>query len=585
MYHLAALVFCLLVVPQTFAITRDSRAPATDYIPPEHATSLTEKPLVYGAHHFVVTNNPWASAAAHNVLTQGGNATDAAIAAALVLGLTEPQSSGLGGGGYALTFQAQTQQLIAYDGRESAPQSATATLFLDSKGQPLPFDVARHSAKAVGVPGEVALLHRLHVRAGKRPWASLVQPALRLANQGFPMSPRLYHLLAANQRTLQSIPAVKALYFTPNGQVKAIGTRIINRAYARTLQRIARNPREFYTGPIAKHFIQTVNDAAGKPLYQPADLSDYRVRESKALCHSFRQWFVCSTPFASGGVSTLELLALYAEQNPIPNKQSVDWVYRFLEASQLTFADRNTYLADPSQMRIQAQSLLDVDYLRSRSQLIQEHAMQTPVAAGIPRGSHFKQAADAQNRRHGTTSLVVVDTAGNGVTMTLSVEHEFGSQLFVDGFFLNNELTDFSFQPSNTAGHPVANQVKPGSRPRSAISPVMVFDRQHQLTLLTGSPGGAVIICYVAKNLIQLLDFDQDPQQSAASGNLCAMNSDPLIEQGSDLMRFIPKLTQRGQHIRTTELVSGIVTIQRAPNQPGWRGAADPRREGQAIGG
>ena len=430
----------------------------------------------------------------------------------------------------------------------------------------------------------MALLHQLHRKEGKLPWATLIQPALHRAQIGFPMSPRLHQLLSQNKSTLRHIAAVKALYFTRSGQVKPIHTRVINRAYAQTLQEIAVHPQSMYTGKIAHDLIGYLNRVAGQRIVQASDFAHYQVFESPAICHPFRQWSVCSTPFGSGGVSLLELLAIYAEQTPAFKLNSADWVYRFLEASQLTFADRNQYIADPALMSIQAQALLAKDYLQARSQLITDKALKPPVQAGKPRGSLPQQAADPHSRRHGTTSLVIVDADGNGISMTLSIEHEFGSQWFVDGFFLNNELTDFSFMPTDVNGQRITNQITPNARPRSAISPTMVFDAQQQLTVLTGSPGGAVIICYVARNLIALLDFNLSPEQSAASGNLCAMNATSLIEKNSNLTRFLPALHARGEVIQPTELVSGIVTIQRATSKPGWLGAADPRREGEAMG-
>ncbi len=573
---LRTLLLYLLLLPAALAID-------PGYIAPEHATNLHEKPLIYAAHQLVVSNNPWASEAANKILLQGGNATDAAIAAAFVLGLTEPQSSGIGGGGFALTYRARDKQLTAYDGRETAPASAQAHMFLDKNGQPLPFETARRSGKAVGVPGEVALLYALHLHDGKLPWSTLVQPAIQLADRGFPMSPRLHKLLDKNKQNLKQNPAVSAIYFTKSKQIKPIDSRIINHAYARTLKQVAAQPNIFYNGRIAQDIINTVNHAASRTLMLPADFKAYRVLKAAALCHPYREWSVCTTPFGSGGVSVLELLALFSHHPPITTL-SVDWVYSFLEASKLAFADRNQYIADPKLMQIKARALLDKDYLNTRRQLITDTALTTPVAAGEPLGHKARHAADSHSALHGTTSLVIVDAAGNGISMTLSIEHEFGSQLFVDGFFLNNQLTDFSFMPTDKTNTPMANRVTANRRPRSAISPVLVFDAKQELTLLTGSPGGSAIICYVAKNLIQLLDLKFTPQQSAASGNLCALNQDPILEQDSELITLIPQLTQRGEVIQTQELVSGIVTIQRALDKPGWIGAADPRREGEAIG-
>ena len=567
-----------------FAQNNQALSTDTTYIAPETASSINAKPLVYGAHRMVITNNPWASKIADKILDQGGTATDAAIAAALVLGLTEPQSSGLGGGGYALTYQAKNKQLLAFDGRETAPQSAKSGMFLDTQGQPLPFQIARLSPAAVGIPSEIALLHHLHLRQGKLPWAALVQPAIDLAKRGFPMSPRLHQLLTKNQAYLKDIPALRSIYFNKQGQLKPVNAEIVNLTYAQTLQAVAANPKNFYNGKIAQDIINAVNQAAKKPLLQLSDFRSYQILEAPALCHPFRQWTLCTTPFGSGGVSTLELLAIYAKHPPMQKNNTADWAYRFLEASKLSFADRYQYLADPSQMQIDPKALLEDRYLNQRAQLISDRALKTPVAAGRPRGSRASHAPDRRNRLHGTSSLVIVDAAGNGISMTLSIEHEFGCELFVDGFFLNNELTDFSFVAYDKSNHLIANRIIANSRPRSAISPIMAFDTTGQLTLLSDSPGGAAIICYVAKNIINLFDFKFDPQRAAASGNLCAMNNDPLLEQNSDLEDIIPTLRERGEQSHSIPLVSGLVTILKSPTQRGWIGAADPRREGEALG-
>ncbi|AUR51260.1 gamma-glutamyltransferase [Aquella oligotrophica] len=556
---------------------------ANQPVAPEVATAKTDKELVLGKKSMVVTNNPWASQAASEILGKGGNATDAAIAAAFMLGLTEPQSSGIGGGGYAMVYN--DKKMKAYDGREVAPRSANPQWFIGSDGKPLSFDQAMLSAKSIGVPSEVALLYKMHQDSGKLDWKKLLEPAIKLAQKGFPMSPRLYNLLVADQNVLSANPAITAVYFNSDGSVKAIGTTVKNPDYATTLQKIAKDPQEFYTGSIAKDIINIINEKAGTELYTKKDLKDYNVIVYDPVCSLYRnQYKICSVPpSSSGGATVLELMQIYANNYSGNNPQDVKWAYNFLEASKLAYADRNQYLADPDFVKQPVKGLLNTDYLASRSKLVSESALATPVSAGIPDGIDKKYAPDLSPKPHGTTSMSIVDKNGDAVTMTVTVEHQFGSHLFVDGFFLNNELTDFSFKPVSDNGKPIANRVEAGKRPRSSIAPTMVFDKKGKLYALTGSPGGSQIICYVAKNLIGMLDMGLTPLDAVSSANLCAVNTNPVIESGNDwLNQQIPQLQAMGESIVQSDLVSGETNILKTKN--GWLGAADPRREGVAIG-
>ena len=552
-------------------------------ISPESFTGLHAKPVVYGRHDMVVTNNPWASQVAARILKQGGNAIDAAVAAAFVLGLTEPSSSGLGGGGFALTYEHATKQLRAYDGRETAPHSATADLFLDATRQPMRFSDAMLSYKSVGVPSEVALLYKMQHQQGKLIWSKVVQPAINLAMRGFPMSPRLHDLLEIDQDLLRADPDIKAIYFTARGKIKPVNAVITNPAYASSLSRIAKNPDAFYTGKIARDIIAKINKIAGHAVFSMADFHQYVPVEDHGLCSDYRSYNLCSTPFASGGVTVLELMEIYANNYSGTTYSDTRWMYHFLEASKLAYADRNQYIADPKFVQQPLNGLLSTDYLVKRSTLVTNHALATPVTAGIPKGVGRHYASDTSPKGQGTTSIAIVDREGNAVSMTLTIEHQFGSHLFVDGFFLNNELTDFSFLSTDKHGKAIANRVAPFKRPRSAIAPVMVFDKHGELIAISGSPGGSQIICYVAKNLIQMLDFNRSPGVSSASGNLCAINEAPTIEIDSDLVGYLPELNRKGEESTLSELLSGVVNVKRAP-EGGWYGAADPRREGVAIG-
>ncbi|MDD3266489.1 MAG: gamma-glutamyltransferase [Burkholderiales bacterium] len=536
-----------------------------------------------GKKSMVVTNNPWSSQAANKILNQGGNATDAAIAAALVLSLTEPQSSGIGGGGYALSYYKGKTK--AYDGREVAPASANPSWFLDENGKPLDFRTAWLSAKAAGVPGEIAMFYKMHQDSGKLSWKKLITPAIKLAKNGFPMSPILYKELNEEKDELAKDPAIKAVYFDKNGNIKAIGQTIKNPDFAKTLEQIAKDHNNFYKGDIAKNIVNSINQKAGTKLYTMKDLADYKALVKEPICNKYRdKYTICSVPpSTSGGVATQEILQLFANKYKESDVNNPAWVYTFLEASKLSYADRNQYLADPKFVKQPVDGLLDKEYLANRSQLIGESAMATPVIAGIPKGIDERYAPDVSPKPHGTTSLSIVDKDGNAVSMTVTVENVFGNHQFVNGFFLNNELTDFSFESVTTSGKPIANRVEAGKRPRSSIAPTIVFDENNKLHAVAGSPGGSFIICTVARNLILMLDLGQNPYQAAAYPNFCAINNNPIIESDNTTAdSFAPYLQNKGEVIERKSIFSGEANILRMNDE--WVGGADPRREGLAIG-
>lgn len=552
---------------------------------PEQATGWSPKPLVHGTHSMIVTNNPWASAGAQQILKSQGNAVDAAIAAAFVLGVTEPQSSGLGGGGYALSYDAQSGNLVAYDGRESAPQSAHPAWFLDKKGQALSFNDAWLSPKSVGVPGEMAMLMLMHQQQGHLAWKKLLQPAIRLAKDGFKMSPRLFRLLSLDQAILVKNEQIKLIYFMSDGRVKPIGTTVKNLPLAHTLELIAEQPQAFYQGKIAQDMIRAINNQSiENTLYTADDFKRYQALSKPALCDHFRDYLICTVPPPAGGIVVLELLKLYAAHYLGHTVTDVHWVYTFLEASKLVFADQHRYLADPAFVHESITGLLADEYIQARRQLITDKAMSGYIAPGTIKGIQWPYASDSQFQPHGTTSLTIVDAHHHAVVMSLSLEHQFGSHIMVDGFFLNNQMTDFAFAPKDPQGRWVANRVEVGKRPRSSMSPMMVFDKHHRLQVLAASPGGTQIICYVAKSLVQMLDFNWDPEHSAASGHLCVIEGQPMVEAGSDLIQLIPALEKQGEFIHISDQFnSGETNIKRDP-KGGWWGGADPRREGEAIG-
>jgi gamma-glutamyltranspeptidase/glutathione hydrolase len=546
---------------------------------------ISRLPFANSHHSMVVTNNRWATEAAHEILSTGGNAVDAAISAGFVLGLTEPGSSGIGGGGYALIYSTKNQENVAYDGREVAPHSANSNWFLDNNGKPLSYLQAVMSAKSVGVPSEVALFYKMHQEHGQLPWSKLLAPAIRLAKKGYPMSPLLQKILKLQEPYLKNNPEVRKVFFDGD-KIKLIGGMIHNPAYAETLQRIAKNPQDFYQGKLAKEIIAVINHEAKSNLFNLHDFSNYRVKKYAALCTDFRSRYeICSVPpSSSGGVALQELIGIYAQKYQGHDYHDPKWMYYFLEASKLAYADRNLYIADPDFIKIPTVGLLSKSYWVMRSQLIGPAALATPVPAGLPEGASQQNAPDASVKRPGTTSIAVVDKEGNAITMTVTIEGPFGSHIFTHGFFLNNELTDFSFIPKNEKGQWIANRVEAGKRPRSSIAPAMVFKKNnHELYALSGSPGGSEIICYVAKNLILMLDMNMSPEQANASPNLCALNQSPVIENTTTPFPAIHALQNMGEKIERKNLLSGVTNILRQP-EGGWLGSADPRREGVAKG-
>ncbi|WP_337843366.1 gamma-glutamyltransferase [Rheinheimera sp.] len=549
---------------------------------PEATTSIEHKKLVTSSHYMATAANPLAVEAGRQILAKGGSAVDAAIAMQLMLGLVEPQSSGIGGGLFLLHFDADKKQLSSIDGRETAPQQAGPDLFR-LNGQLQPWREAFVGGKSVGVPGVMKALELAHQRHGKLPWASLFDAAIQTAEQGFVVSPRLAGLLAANWNPgLTNFAASKA-YFQPDGQWLQAGQRLKNPAYATLLRRLAKEgSAAFYQGDNAKALVATVQQAAINPgLLTAQDLQAYRPVERDAICMAYRLYKVCSmAPPSSGGLAVLQILGLLSSQ-PVarlkPN--SVEAVHLISQAAKLAFADRERFAADPDFVKVPVQGLLNPAYLKQRA--AQLTSPEGPAAvAGEPEGAEPlapSQAIEFANTSH----LSVVDRAGNAVSMTTSIENAFGSGLMVNGYLLNNQLTDFSLD-ARLNGFWVANRVQGGKRPRSSMAPVMVFDQQGQLKYITGSPGGSRIINYVAQNLIAVLDWGMDPAQAAALPRFSHRNDMLVLEQGTVLEQLVPALKELGYQPKLADLNSGIHAIERQGAV--LRGAADPRREGTVAG-
>ena len=532
----------------------------------------------------VVAAHPLAARAGYDAIRRGGSAVDAAIAAELVLGLVEPQSSGLGGGAFLLHYSARDAKLEAYDGRETAPASATPARFLGADKRPLDWPDAVVSGKSVGVPGLLRLFELAHRRHGKLPWAKLFEPAIRLAQGGFPISPRLNALVAADRFLPLDANARRYLYL-PDGKAKPAGTLLRNPEYAAVLKRVAAaGASAFYRGEIARDVAAAVRShKRTRGDLAEADLSAYAAKEREPLCGAYRRWKVCGMPPpSSGGFAVLQILKILERFDLGALKpDSVEAVHLFAEAGRLAYADRNLYIADPDFVRAPLAELLESRYLASRTKLIDPLHSMGRARAGNPAGVAANYGLAEPLELPATSHVSIVDAEGNAVALTASVESAFGNRQMVRGFFLNNELTDFSWAPEQD-GKPVANRVEAKKRPRSSMAPTMVFDEKGRLYMVIGSPGGHSIINYVALTLVNVLDWGMDIQQAIDAPRMGSRNGPTELERGTKLERLAPALERMGHSVRIRPETSGLHGIVRRAT--GWAGGADPRREGVALG-
>ena len=551
---------------------------------PEAATGQQAGIAVRAQRHMVVAANPLAAEAGREILRQGGSAVDAAIATALVLNLVEPQSSGLGGGGFMLAFDARNNKLQAFEGRETAPASAKPDRFLGADGKPLEFEDAQASGLSVGVPGILAMYDLAHRQFGKLPWAALFAPAIRLAESGFAISPLLAQFLADDEYLPQS-PTAAAYFYQADGTPKPVGSILRNPEFAQTLKTIAaQGTAPFYRGPIAADIASSVSEAWRHPVAMTAsDLAAYRAHAPDALCRPYREWRVCSVPPpSSGGVALLQILTMLERYRlGAPGTGNVESLHLVTQAEALAYADRALYLGDPDFVPVPTAGLLDTKYLAKRGDQISDACSMGKALPGTPPTQQAFAVPPTQYEPAGTTQISIVDDAGNAVSLTATIESAFGSKIMVHGFLLNNELTDFASIPE-VDGKPVANRVEPGKRPRSSITPVMVFDHQGRLVLVTGSPGGSAIIGYVTKGLIAMLDGDLDPASAAALPNFVNRNGATELEAGTALSSIAPILAERGHDVRFTNLTSGLNSIR--VTAEGLVGGGDPRRESAVLG-
>jgi gamma-glutamyltranspeptidase / glutathione hydrolase len=594
-------VALLVATPASAAdTTKDAKQAA-----PEFATPGTVKPLVIAQKHMVVAANPYASEAGRAMLRQGGSAMDAAIATQLVLNLVEPQSSGIGGGAFIVTYDAKTKRVQSIDGRETAPMAARPDRFLLPDGKERPFDEAVNSGLSTGVPGVVSALALGHRAHGKLAWAKLFEPAIALADNGFVISPRLAKLLAGQGPDGFSADA-KALYFDAAGQSRQAGETLKNPAFAETLRGLASGGADaFYKGQLAMQMLRTLAAAPRVPGdMTAADLSSYTAKERDPVCQPYGDYRICGMgPPSSGGMTVAMVMGMLqaramSQADPAATKDhevqgvaalmqpptdKVSSAIAIAEAEKLAYADRDQYIADPDFVPV-PMSLLDRSYLAGRAKLIDLAHPITKAAPGTPplkTGMLF--GTDATIEQSGTSHISIVDDEGNALSMTTTIETAFGSRLMAGGFLLNNQLTDFSFKPVDDKGWPIANRVEPGKRPRSSLAPTIVLHPDGTLFAVLGAPGGSRIILYDIKSLVCLIEWACNAVEAADLPTFGSRNGPFEVEQGTTAETILgPLAAARGETVKAVDMNTGVHIIVRRDGH--LEGGADHRREGVALG-
>ncbi len=590
---LATLLLTVLLVACN---TRPASLNYTVPVQPEGSSGYTEKPGWQTSAFAVAAANPLAADAGYQILKSGGSALDAAIAVQMVLTLVEPQSSGIGGGAFLMYFDGESVE--AYDGRETAPAAATEDLFLKPDGKPMSFMEGAVGGRSVGVPGVVRMLEQVHQQHGKLPWATLFEPAIRLAEQGFKVSARLNTMLAAD-RYLRQDPEAAAYFYDSNGQPWPIGHILRNPELARVLRGIAMHgSKALLEGPVAQSIVDKVRSHVTNPgEITLADLAGYQPRKREPLCHdhavSPKVYRLCGFPPPGSGAIAIGQIFGILQNTPgatLPlgsdGLPTADWLHFYTEAARLAFADRAKYVGDPDFVAPPPagswMSLLSPGYLTGRARLIGDRPMKV-ARPGQPEGMRTSLAPMPDQPEYGTSHISIVDARGHAVALTTTIENAFGSRQMVRGFLLNNELTDFSFTPRDAQGNLVANRVQPGKRPRSSMSPTLVFDKATgQLVMVGGSPGGAFIIHYIAKILWGTLHWGLNMQQAIDLPNFGSANNLILLEGKGFPAVIVEALEARGHDVQEMDMTSGLQAIQRIPG--GYFGGADPRREGVVMG-
>ncbi|MET0154821.1 MAG: gamma-glutamyltransferase [Rickettsiales bacterium] len=571
----------ILALSLCFASLLAAPAFAQD-VAPEPATGFTAKPPVHAARHMVVSGNRLASLAGDAMLEQGGNAVDAAIATALALNVVEPQASGIGGGGFMLFYDKGAGKTYAYDGRETAPAAATPDMFLDEGGKPYPYTDILKGGLSVGTPGLLRMCEAAHKAGGKLPWKDLFAPAVALAEHGYALSSRVRAEIVFAPY-IAGTPEARELFFEKNGAIKPVGAVITNPQFAKTLRLIAdKGADAFYRGDVAKEIVEKVRHNAFRPgRLTEKDLADYRAEERTPLCDAYRDARICAAPPpASGGLAVLQALKLTERFNlrtlPFQDPKAV---HIAVDALRLAFADRNAYVADCD--AVPAKAMLDSRYVKKRSALISESRSITSPAPGRFSGAE-RCGKNAPVTEHPSTSHIsVVDAEGNAVSMTNSIEYAFGSGVMAAGFFLNNELTDFSFIPEEN-GKEVANRIEPGKRPRSSMTPALVFDDAGALKLVVGSPGGSRIISFVFQTLLLSLEWGLNINEAIDAPHFAFAGGPLELEKNTPLADLAAPLRAMGHDVAVTDETSGLHAIEIRNGE--LIGAADGRREGEAVG-
>ncbi len=553
-------------------------------LPEEIAAALEAKqagkPFV-ASDWMVAAANPHAVKAGADVLAAGGTAADALVAVQVMLGLVEPQSSGLGGGAFLVWYDAESGEVTTLDGRETAPLAATPQLFQDENGEPLKFFDAVVGGRSVGTPGTPALLAEVHARWGNREWASLLAPAREMAEDGFVVSPRLAMLVAGDQERLAS-SKVTADYFMPEGVPVSAGDTLRNPGYAVTLESFAaEGAAAFYGGRIGREIVATVRTANNPGVLSETDLAIYQVKERAAVCAPYRDHDICGMgPPSSGAVAVGQILGALEGYDLSAGPQDANVRRLMGDAGRLAFADRGRYLADSDYVPVPVSGLLDPAYMAERATVLDTDMALEEVSAGNPAWDHALNWADDESIELPSTSHIsIVDAAGNVASMTTTIENGFGSRLMVGGFLLNNELTDFSFR-SHSDGVPIANRVEPGKRPRSSMAPTIVM-KDGAPVMAVGSPGGSRIIGYVAQTIVATIDWGMDVQQAVMVPHAVNRFGTYDLEEGTEAVALSDSLTAMGFEVNPRGLTSGLHVIAIGDD---LQGGADPRREGIAFG-
>jgi gamma-glutamyltranspeptidase/glutathione hydrolase len=550
---------------------------------PEAETGITVKQAVESKQYMVVAANPYATMAGKKILEKGGSAIDAAVAIQAMLTLVEPQSSGIGGGTFILYWDNKNKKLHTFDGRETAPQNATPYIFIED-GKTMRWIDAVVGGKAIGVPGVLKALEMAHSEFGKLKWQDLFTDAIAISREGFVVSPRLERLIALDVHPGLNIFNVAQAYFKPNGKPLQEGTTKKNEDLASTLSKIAQQGTDyFYEGELAEKIAESARTTSINPGFMTADdLQKYDAKKRAPICGDYRTKKICGmAPPSSGGITVYQILKMLERhelQKYGPN--SAEFVHLFSQSSALAFADRNQYVADTDFTNLPALSLINSAYLAERAEQVGLNKSFTKAEAGAPY-LNVMVGDDQTAELPSTSHFSIVDKEGNAISMTTSIEFMFGSGVMVDGFLLNNQLTDFSLSPSNN-GFQALNRVEPNKRPRSSMSPTMVFNDKGELELIIGSPGGSRIIDYVAQTIINVVDFKMNIQEAINAPRVTNRNDYTALEKGTQLPALQVELEKQGHNVRVIDLNSGLHGIQLIDGK--LIGGADPRREGVAEG-